>query len=226
MSRRSFLSLLVITLPFVLVGCATSPMQIDPSLEAQAEPMLVRRSAFLWREGLSFGPFQVKLSSGIPWESVSGDLADAGLASRGHRFEITDGSHRIGATCRTRRRGRRAIGNLPRPALVQCSLRPGGAPETWTLLVRQAGAMRLKGALDGENGTAEIEIESVHRGEDAWRDLEHPIGYTLLRGDSVVAAVDRRAGRVWIDPELAGSERLRVAATAAALVLFKPSEEE
>ena len=82
MSRRSFLSLLVITLPFALFRCATSSIQIDPALEARAEAMPVRRSTFLWREGLGFGPFEVRLSSGIPWESVSGDLARESPAAR------------------------------------------------------------------------------------------------------------------------------------------------
>lgn len=225
MFRRSALSLVVITLTLGVFGCASSPMPIDASLEARADPMPVRRSSFLWREGLAFGPFEVKLSSGIPWESVSGDLAAAGLASQGHRFALTDGSSRIQATCRTRSRARWAIGNLPRPPLVQCSLQQEGDPAAWTLVVRQAGLMRLEGGLDREKGMAEIDIESVHRRDDAGRDLERPIGYTLIRGDAVVAAVDRNGGRVWIDPALAGSERLRVATTAAALVLFKPWEE-
>lgn len=224
MSRRSFLSLLVITLPLGIFGCATTPIRIDASLEARADPMPVRRSSFLW-EGLAFGPFEVKLSSGIPWESVSGDLAAAGLASQGHRFAITDGSSRIQATCRTRRRARWAIGNLPRPPLVQCSLQPNGEQEAWTLRVQQAGLMRLEGNLERENGMADVEIASVHRSEDVGRDLERPVGYTLIRGGVVVGAVDRNGGRVWIDPALAASERLRVATTAAALVLFKPWEE-
>lgn len=226
MSRRCFLSLLVITMPLVLFGCATAPMPIDASLESRAEAMPVRRSSFLWREGVAFGPFEVKLSSRIPWESVSGDLAAAGLASQGHRFEITDGSSHVRATCRTRSRARWAIGNLPRLPLVQCSLQPNVEQETWSLRVQQAGLMRLKGALELENGMADVEIESVHRREDVGRDLERPVGYTLIRGGAVVGAVDRNAGRVWIDPALAGPERLRVAATAAALVLFKPWAEE
>lgn len=225
MSRRSFLSLLVLTLSLGVFACATTPIQIDASLEARADPMPVRRSSFLWREGLAFGPFEVKLSSGIPWALVSGDLADAGLASQGHRFEITDGSSSIHATCRTRRRPGWVIGNLPRPALVQCSLRPNGEQEAWTLVVQQAGLMRIKGALERENGMADVEIESVNRREDVGRDLERPIGYTLIRGDAVVGAVDRNGGRVWIDRGLAGPDRLRVATTAAALVLFKPWEE-
>lgn len=226
MSKRNFLPLLVIALPLFMVGCATSPMQIDASLAARAEAMRVRRSSFLWREALAFGPFQVKLSSGIPWETVSGDFAAAGLASQSHRFEITDGSGRIHATCRTRSRAGWAIGNLPRPPVVQCSLRSDAEHEAWTIFVEQAGLRRLKGTLDRENGPGEIKIASMHRREDAARDLERPIGYTLIREGVVVAVVDGNGGRVWIDPEIEERDRLRAAATAAALILFNPADEE
>ena len=224
MLRRRILPLLILAL---LLGCSTSTTTIDPGLASRTEPMLVSRSSFLWREGLSFGPFHVRLSSGIPWEAVSGDLARAGLAWQNHRFELNDGAARLNATCRTRSRASWTIANPQSMPVVQCSIRSTAGEEPWTLIIRQTGAKSFSGSLRRDDGAAEMAIQPVHRSEGPGADLEHAIGYTVAHEGVVVAAVEtRNVGCVWIDPALPAADRVRAATAAASLLLFDPADHD
>ena len=227
MLKRRILTSLLLALPLGFSGCSTSTISIDPGLASRTEPMLVLRSSFLWREGLSFGPFHVRLSSGIPWASVSGDLAKAGLAWQSHRFELNDGAASLHATCRTRSRASWTIANPQGMPRVRCAFRSIAGEEPWTLIIRQTGPRRFGGSLKRDDGAAEMGIQSAHRSEGAGAGLGNPIGYTVTREGVVVAAVDtRNTGRVWIDPALSGGDRVRAATAAASLLLFDPADDE
>ena len=208
-------------------------MPVDPTLASRAEPLAVTgNNPRLWNRPLAFGPFRTEqVSEGGQWRWAAPLLGgEAGIAWQNYRLVLNDGSQRIQTACRTRRVFLErddwsvdpSLGRLP---VLQCALRPEDGGEPWVVTLRRTPTNKFAGTLQSEPGGETIQLESKHRAEGAIVDSADPVGYTMTRDGTVLGAVETiNRGRVWIDPSLAGSDRLRAAGVAAALLLFNPAD--
>jgi hypothetical protein len=85
-------------------------------------------------------------------------------------------------------------------------------------------------ATNAEEGTIEFgpdtwRIRSVRKLEGSSIPSGEPLGYEILRGTDVIAAVETiNRGRVWMSPSLSEAEKARVATVATALLLYEPAD--
>jgi hypothetical protein len=225
-------SLLLFAVTFLLSACTVATMKIDPELAGRTEPLSVTgHNPRLWNRPLAFGPFRTEqVSEGGEWRWAGPLLGgEAGVAWQRYRLTLTDGEQRIQAACKTRRvfferDGWSIDPSLGRLPALQCALRPETGGDAWVLTLRNSGP-RFSGSLEPEGGGTAITLKSAHRAEGGIVDSADPVGFTIEQNGAVIGAVETiNRGRVWIDPSVAGTGRLRAAAAAAALLLFDPAD--
>jgi hypothetical protein len=112
---------------------------------------------------------------------------------------------------------------LPVDAVLGCSIAIGGT--TWELHLNADHKGVLAGTLRIPHTASVFDVTSLHALDGAaWR-VSEPVGFELRRDGAPIAAAETiNAGRVWLPPALAASERDVVAAALAALLFFTPAE--
>jgi hypothetical protein len=211
----------------VLAGCQTAQMKLTPALSGVAPLSVQGANPRVWNSDLSFGAWRTsQVHEGLTWNFGYRLLGiEARYGQQPYRMTISSGAVHVQGECITRSLALSrkelsvdpAFGNLP---ALSCGF--AGADEG-ILLLRST-------ALNAESG-------EIHFGGDRWavRSVDsfagspvrstEPVGYEFSVGDDVVAAVETiNSGRVWISPALSPEDQARVAALAAALLLYRPAE--
>jgi hypothetical protein len=218
--------LLVLTI-LTSTACTVARMQVAPSL-ASATPMDVTGSnPRVWNRPIGFGPFQSsEVQEGMKWGfSIPLLGIDASYRSQPYRLVLQSPSGPIQAECVTRsaelsRSGFALDPTLGRMPVLGCGFRSGD--DEWTMgLLEQAPGRR--GEIRGDTPWT---IRSVLVSERSPISSSEPLGYEILRDGDVIGAVEViNRGRVWMAPSLEGRDQQRLAAAAAALLLFRDPAE-
>lgn len=233
MSHPRLTLILVTLLPLSILsftGCSTATMAVGPELSASAEPFVVTgANPRTWNRPLSFGPWRtVEVREGLRWGFAAPLLGmEAGFSRQPYRLvlEREDGAV-VQAECVTRsitlsRSGWTVdptFGSLP---ALACGFRSEATGDEWTLRLHARGT-KLTGEIGSPLETPWI-LRSVHTMEGSRFPNADPVGYEMVSGGSAVGAVEIvNRGRVWISPSLDGMGDARMAAAAAALLIYEP----
>lgn len=210
-------------------------LALDPQLAESASEVPVKgANPRRWGADLSFGDYRavgVRDGDHLEWFFAVGNFG-TGAAKSASRLTLEGPSGAIRVECLAKRsvlaRGSFSIDlALGRKPLLMCGLE-GPEEDRWTLVLTER-APNLTGAIQPADGIAgeRLDVRSVHRLEGSKWPLAEPAGYEISKSGRVVAAVETiNRGRVWIASDLDADTRLRVAAAAAALLLFEPPEVE
>jgi hypothetical protein len=181
----------------------------------------------VWNRPIGFGPFQSsEVREGMNWGfSIPLLGIDASYRSQPYRLVLESPSGPIQVECVTRsmelsRSGFAVDPALGRMPVLGCGFRAGDDEWTMGLFDRTPGR---RGEIGGENPWT---IRSVLVTEGSPISSSEPLGYEILRGGEVIGAVEViNRGRVWMVPSLDPGDQQRVAAAAAALLLFRDPAE-
>lgn len=217
------------------VDAREARLALDPKLAEVASAMPVEgANPRRWGTDLSFGDYRavnVRDGDHLEWFFAVGNLG-TGAAKSASRLTLEGPSESVRVECLAKRsvlaRGSFSVDlALGRKPLLMCGLEDSGGGR-WTLVLTER-APNLTGAIqpaDGIDG-ARHEVRSVHRLEGSKWPLAEPAGYEISTSGSVIAAVETiNRGRVWIGSDLDVATQQRIAAAAAALLLFEPPEVE
>lgn len=210
-------------------------LAVDTQLAASASAMPVDgANPRRWGTDLSFGEFRavgVRDGDHLEWFFAVGNLG-TGAAKSASRLTLEGPSGAVRVECLAKRsvlaRGSFSVDlALGKKPLMMCGL-DGPDGDRWTLTLTER-APDLSGAIQPAEGIGgeRLEVRSIHRLEGSKWPLAEPPGYEISKSGRVVAAVEIiNRGRVWIGSDLDEATRQRVAAAAAALLLFEPPEVE
>ena len=236
--RASLLVWLLFTL-VALNGCTPAHMAVSPQLAAGAPAMPVRGNPqYFWQDGFSFGPYRVSgkdrswvTATGFAktrdWLHLFGSDARQTLA-----FTLTP-PHGSPLACRCTTRANQQVleashsrwGELSLQlggeVNYACRFQPLGGGSGWDLgLRRTGGAYNLSGFLLGPTGQVRIEGTNALHGTSI--GLSETTGYRFFRQGQEVGAVEViNQGSVRLSPWLDPQTKAALAATAAALLLYK-----
>jgi hypothetical protein len=214
--------LLTLSLSLLLLSaCATA------QLDLPAGAMTVEGSnPRTWNRPIAFGPYRTAwVDEGTRRSWLAGlNLVSFGRADQAYHLALGETT----IECHTRefvigRKGFYIDPTLGRLPLLVCGFDQAGAQTT--LLLSKTG--RAEPSLRGEIRTVggeepALAVASLHRPAGAVIGSPEPFGYEIRSGARVIGIVETvNRGRVWIDPELGQTEQDRLAAAAAALLLFR-----
>ena len=217
------------------VAAREARLALDPQLAESASGMPVDgANPRRWGTNLSFGDYravEVRDGDHLEWFFAVGNFG-TGAAKSASRLTLEGPSGALRVECLAKRkvlaRGSFSVDlALGRKPLLMCGLE-GPDGDRWTLVLTER-APNLTGTIQPEEGIdgARLDVRSVHRLEGSKWPLAEPAGYEISEGGRVVAAIETiNRGRVWIGSDLDADTRQRVAAVAAALLLFEPPEVE
>jgi hypothetical protein len=209
-------------------GCQFIPqrMPTPPALQGVA-PLQVQRGGLMGLTGpMTVGPWKVTDISVGPWTHrcshhlVSFDT----IGGQTYAFTVTSQEKVLHALCEIKRSARFYRWNdepeeSGRYSYLECKFHGS------------EGNLHLdetlpKGRKEGRVtfGTLAWKIRSAH-GDGDWMDSINPRGYEIVRGYTVIAAVETVAGRrIWIDPALSEEDQQHIIGIAGALLLYEPPE--
>lgn len=220
--------LLAAVLPLAagLASCTTATMSVPRSL-AGVSPMPVSgANPRAWNRPIEFGPWRsTEVREGLQWSIAPRIFGiEVELKRQPYRMmlEGPEGGE-LQVECVTRRlaisRDRWSVDpTLGRLPALACGFRDVATGEEWSMKLSQ-GVDRLAGEIraNGERWP----LGSIHRPEGSRIEGPEPLGYEVLEDGRALAAVQVvNRGRIWIQPDLPLQTRDRLAAVAAALLLF------
>ncbi|MGH9458118.1 MAG: hypothetical protein ACRD2J_10835 [Thermoanaerobaculia bacterium] len=228
MRATSLRLFLLLCLP-LLLSCATAQMQLAPELDAEAALLVEGANPRRWNAPLRFGPWSTtEVREGGDWGFGVPVLGiEVGFSRQPYRLALGGGGGtEVRAECVTRalllsRNDASFDPSLGRIPALACAYRDSRGDGT--LRIRNKATMGAEGTLRfaGDEWT----VRSVHRLEGSRIPAGDPVGWEIVDGDRVIAAVETiNRGRVWIDPSLVPATRDRLAAVAASLLLYVPQE--
>ncbi len=221
-------------LMLVLPAFRKAQMRVPDALSSQTEALAVTgHNPRTWNKPLGFGPYNalsVREGSVFSW-SVELFGVRGGSATKHYRLvlEGPDGAA-WEVECRNRsieawRKGWSVELTAAFTPRLVCGLaaREGERP---LRLVLGSDGRKLRGVVSAAGTDATLfEVRSSHQFEGSKLPAAEPVGYLIEHRGAAVAAVETiNRGRVWLSPELEGSERGAAAAAAAALLLFDPEQ--
>jgi hypothetical protein len=180
----------------------------------------------IWNRPIAFGPYR---TAWVDEGTRRSWLADLNLVSFGRAdqaYHLALGDTAI--DCHTRefvigRNGFNFDPTLGRSPLLVCGFDEAGARTTLLLSKTGRAEPSLRGEIRsvGADGPP-LTVSSIHRAAGSVIGSPEPFGYEIRSGERVVGIVETvNRGRVWIDPELDRAEQDKLAAAAAALLLFR-----
>ncbi len=230
MRKRVYAGMLALFCAVVMPGFKQARMRVPEALAAVVPTDVAGHQVRTLNKPMTFGEYRagsVREGFEFSW-SVEAFGVRGGSARMRYRFvlEAPEGGTRE-VECRNRaieawRKGWSVeLTDAFTPRLA-CGIHAGG--RTLRLVLGSKTGRDLRGALMGAEGEAPLlALRSIHALEGSPLPLEEPAGYVLERGGVAVAAVETlNRGRVWLAPELDAELREIAAATAAALLLYKP----
>lgn len=230
-SRRALLGALACGL--VLVACAPATVRLPADLPGDSLAYDVSgHSPRRWQQPLRFGPYRtVGMREGMDFSWTlplfGGHLA---RASKPYRYTmVTLGEAPVEVECRTRATlllGRGVsidITETMEPRMACCVRHDADEPLVFELADK---GNRYDGAIfPARGGRPLFSVRSLHRFEGSSLASMEPLGYEILRGGEVVAAIETlNAGRVFMNPDTSPRERVMLAAMSAALLMFDPGQ--
>lgn len=228
--RRLACAFAALALVAAFTGCASTMMVVPPELDPAPVWMVQGSNPRLWNRPISFGPYSTyRLKDRGTLAVARGDEDfGAGFAWRPYGFGLAGPEGELSAACHVFRLEAAVRGvtidlsGTAMPALL-CAFSDEAGREVGRLRLRMRRGHRFVGTLTADGAATPIEVTSVHRLQGTRLALDTPAGYDLIRGDRAVAAVETiNRGRVRLDPQLDPALRAPLAATATALLLFKP----
>ncbi|HSL19018.1 MAG TPA: hypothetical protein VLB51_14015 [Methylomirabilota bacterium] len=217
------------------VGARDARLAVEPRLHEAAAPMAVEgANPRRWGADLAFGEFRavdVRDGDRLEWFFALGNFGAGGVKSASRlTLEGAVGSVRVVCLAERRVLARGSFSvdlAFGRKPILLCGLESSDG-DRWAFALTER-APNLEGSIEpvDEAGGDPLKVRSIHRLEGSRWPLAEPAGYEISLGGRVVAAVEIvNRGRVWIDPTLEVATRNRIAAAAAALLLFEPPEVE
>ena len=231
---RALLVVLVVVPATGFVGAREARLAVDPRLGEAAVSMAVEgANPRRWGANLAFGEFgavDVRDGDHLEWFFALGNLGAGGVKSAS-RLTVEGPGGAVRVACLAERkvlaRGSFSVDlAFGRKPVLTCGLE-GPDGDRWLLAMTER-APDLGGVLQpADGGGAPLTVRSIHRLEGSRWPLAEPAGYEISVDGRAVAAVEViNRGRVWIDPSIDAETRHRIAAAAAALLLFEPPEVE
>ena len=215
-----------------LGGCATASLEMPQGFSADAERYPVsglspRRHA----EPVRFGPYsalEMQEGARFGWSIPLGIASLDSLQQRWAYTELALNQPPVESQCQGRARSLRRggggnslkldLGALDGP-LLACGFRIDDE-DVLGLQLHRSGH-RISGRLEGSEG--QYEVRSLHGLQGTRIRSGTPTGYALTQDGRIVLVVDRvNAGSVAMAPGLDERQRMALAATATALLLFDP----
>jgi len=220
------LAALLVATALALGACQVARMQVSPSLSGLAAVPVQGANPRKWNHPVSFGPWRTDVTrEGMHWDFAVRLLGlTAGYSFQPYRVVVSSGGEPVQAECITRaaslsRGGLEvdpAFGNIP---ALACGFRGRG---DGTLRLRTTAMNREEGAIDF--GDTRWALRSVHRFDGSSIPSGTPLGYEIIGGEQVVAAVETiNQGRVWLDPAVSPRDQERLAAAMTVLLLYVPA---
>lgn len=217
--------LAVLLLLVLATGCQTAQMKVATPLAGIDAMPVQGANPRRWNAPIRFGPWGTsEVHEGLTWNFGLPLLGlDLGYSFQPYRFVLASEAQSVQAECVTRdaRVSRKGVSiDLARKRIppLACGFRGLG---DGTLRLRTTLANKEEGDIDF--GQPRWSVRSVHHLEGARFQSGDPVGYEILAGDQVIAAVETiNRGRVWVDPSLPAEERTRIAAVSTALLMYKP----
>lgn len=227
---------------FILAACVlfltafkTARMEVPAGLAGSATVLDVTgHNPRTWNKPIGFGAYRtstVREGTEFSW-SVEAFGVRGGMAKKRYRLvlEAPDaGAWEVECLTRSIEAWRGGwsveLTDAFTPRLV-CGLRDRDEQRTYRLVLGSTGnqlrgVVQPGGASDGTRPL--LEIRSIHRLEGSRLPFGEPAGYAIDRGATTLAAVETlNRGRVWLAPDLQPEDRGAAAASAAALLLYKP----
>ena len=218
-------------------GCREAQMASPPEL-SQTPPMKVSgRQGFGFNNDISFGPFRATgISRGwretTAWAFFSPENYNSKQSSE---FTLQSlGGLTLKANCATNVDqvvAERFLGSGSNPVRVSevlagrtnyiCGFKPVEGGPDWKLAL---GADAMRPLLAGvvSNGSQTIRVQGTNQLEGSHIPLSEPTGYRFsLNGRAVGAVEVINDGRVWLAPDLTQEQQSALAASAAALMIYR-----
>jgi hypothetical protein len=227
-SSRSFVLLISLCSIVFIVGCSVATMAVSPALAAAAEPLDVRgANPRLWNRPISFGPWQtLEVREGLQW-GLAGPLlgVEVGFSRQPYRLLLSgEDGDQLQVECVTRKlllskKGWSVDPSFGAIPALACGFRSVESGEEWAMKLHNR-SMNMTGHLMFSDGRT-LPLQSVHRLEGSRISSADPVGFEIGSGQIFGAVEVVNRGRVWIDPSLGHRDRDRIAAAAAALLLYR-----
>lgn len=209
----------------LLSGCTLAQLDLPEGSHA-----VTGANPRVWNRPIAFGPWKtatVREGLSHTWlTNVAG--INVAQESQAYRFLLQGGDGGTRVQCHTNdfqigRSGFWVDATFGTEPVLLCGLERHDAREVLALARTGRTEPALTGELrdaDDENADALL-IRSLHRAQGARFAAVETYGYEILRAGRRVAVVETaNRGRVWIDPQLEGVTREKIAGAAAALLLF------
>ncbi|HEU0224865.1 MAG TPA: hypothetical protein VFR29_05480 [Steroidobacteraceae bacterium] len=220
---------LVLAALLALPACQVAQMRVAPELERLAAVPVSGANPRRWNAPLAFGPWRAELAhEGMKWDFALPLLGlTAGYSTQPYRVVASAGGNPIQAECHARAvtLSRKdlavdpAFGKLPAFACAFQGRGAGSLRLNTTAMGQEAGTL--------DYGDTRWGLRSVHRFHGSSIPSGPPLGYEVMGGDRVVAAVETiNQGRVWIDPAVSPRDQERLAVAIMVLLLYDPAVAE
>ena len=218
----------------VLAGCTTARMAVPADLESRSDAYpCVGRGGFTLSEKFSFGPYEVVdvhrgWTHRVSWSIAAYERARARqqyeFALRPPSGQTWQGQAATGVRKQDLKdtvAGGELTWGLTREVNFVARLGRAGQTNAWTLaLAEERGGVLLNGALT--DGQTTYRVEGSRQLDGSPMPLMENAGFLIYGGTRLVAAVDVvNAGSVRFDQALKPAQREPLAATAAALLLYR-----
>lgn len=228
--------LLPLIASLALTACAPANVRLPAALADQGLAYPVEgHSPRRWNQPLRIGPYRtVALAEGgeFSW-NIGFDRTGFGRASRPYRYTMVSlGEAPVEVQCLSRSNSawRAAARQMLEVDLsvatgapkLQCGVRRDAREPVWLALVDTGRGFRGDLTAD-RDGYPLYTIRSLHQFEGSPFTSPEPLGYEILRRGEIVAVVETiNAGRVVFAPGTREDERVLLAATSTALLMFDP----
>jgi hypothetical protein len=217
-------------------ACAPARMKVEPGLAAGAADWAVSgANPRAWNAPLSVGPYRtarVRDSGTLGWSFEILGIGGLAKSTRVLGFALDGPGGALDAECHERTFEAIAVGGVrydrigsQGKPLLGCAFRPQGGGPAHTLVLRATGRPdpAFVGELRDGAGRVTYEIASRHALQGSSLPLGTPAGYLLSRGGVAAGAIETLdVGRVLAPRD--APEEAAIAASAAALLLFRPDE--
>jgi hypothetical protein len=231
--RLSLLVLLALLAAAGLDACRSAELAVDPALAGSTAPLAVAgANPRSWRTPISFGAYR---TSAVDIGATRSWLVEAlglgvGEARQPYAVTLETPSGPVRLECVNRQleayyRGFFVELTGRRNPVLLCGVRAASG-DGWALSLSTAAPVGYAGAFAPVAGAGgeRLEVVSIHSFAGTPISSPDPVGWQIGRASAVLAAVESiNAGRVWLAPTLEAGERDRLAALAAALLLFDPA---
>lgn len=185
-----------------------------------------------WQQPLRFGPYStVGMREGMDFSwALPLFGGHFGRASKPYRYTVVAlGEAPVDVECRTRatlllKRGVSIDITETMEPRMACGVRRDGE-EPLVFELADKGTRHDGAIFPARGGRPLFSVRSLHRFEGSSLASMEPLGYEILRGGEVVAAIETlNAGRVFMNPDTSPRERVLLAAMGSALLMFNPEQ--